>query len=199
MGALCPCGFGFLDEGRNLMKRRVVFAGDSIVHGGPWQYWLQKHYVTNFAFPGHTTEDLDALIPAIVASQPEILIVMIGTNDFGKHRLPEEQVIANVLNVATKLKNALPNIPIIWHSLTPRSDEFSLSMIEVNNAIRPKLQSSGFIFHDVFPLLKNKNENKLELEYCEDPDTFGLHLNKLGYEKWYESLGPLINEHLATI
>ena len=181
------------------MKRRVVFAGDSIVHGGPWQYWLQKHYVTNFAFPGHTTEDLDALIPAIVASQPEILIVMIGTNDFGKHRLPEAQVIKNILNVAEKLKDAMPDIPIIWHSLTPRSDEFSLSMIEVNNAIRPKLQSSGFIFHDVFPLLKNKNENKLELEYCEDPDTFGLHLNKLGYEKWYESLGPLIDEHLATI
>jgi lysophospholipase L1-like esterase len=199
MGALCPCGFGFLDEGRNLMKRRVVFAGDSIVHGGPWQYWLQKHYVTNFAFPGHTTEDLDALIPAIVASQPEILIVMIGTNDFGKHRLPEAQVIKNILNVAEKLKDAMPDIPIIWHSLTPRSDEFSLSMIEVNNAIRPKLQSSGFIFHDVFPLLKNKNENKLELEFCEDPDTFGLHLNKLGYEKWYESLGPLIDEHLATI
>ena len=181
------------------MKRRVVFAGDSIVHGGPWQYWLQKHYVTNFAFPGHTTEDLDALIPAIVASQPEILIVMIGTNDFGKHRLPEAQVIKNILNVAEKLKDAMPDIPIIWHSLTPRSDEFSLSMIEVNNAIHPKLQSSGFIFHDVFPLLKNKNENKLELEFCEDPDTFGLHLNKLGYEKWYESLGPLINEHLATI
>jgi lysophospholipase L1-like esterase len=199
MGALCACGFGFLDEGRKLMKRRVVFAGDSIVHGGPWQYWLQKHYVTNFAFPGHTTEDLDSLIPAIAASQPEILIVMIGTNDFGKHRLPEAQVIKNILNVAEKLKDAMPDIPIIWHSLTPRSDEFSLSMIEVNNAIRPKLQSSGFIFHDVFPLLKNKNENKLELEYCEDPDTFGLHLNKLGYEKWYESLGPLINEHLATI
>ena len=181
------------------MKRRVVFAGDSIVHGGPWQYWLQKHYVTNFAFPGHTTEDLDSLIPAIAASQPEILIVMIGTNDFGKHRLPEAQVIKNILNVAEKLKDAMPDIPIIWHSLTPRSDEFSLSMIEVNNAIRPKLQSSGFIFHDVFPLLKNKNENKLELEFCEDPDTFGLHLNKLGYEKWYESLGPLIDEHLATI
>ena len=181
------------------MKRRVVFAGDSIVHGGPWQYWLQKHYVTNFAFPGHTTEDLDALIPAIAESQPEILIVMIGTNDFGKHRLPEEQVIKNILKVAEKLKDAMPEIPIIWHSLTPRSDEFSQSMIEVNTAIRPKLQSSGFIFHDVFPLLKNSNENKLELEYCEDPDTFGLHLNKLGYEKWYESLGPLINEHLATI
>ena len=179
------------------MKRRVVFAGDSIVHGGPWQYWLQKHYVTNFAFPGHTTEDLDALIPAIVASQPEILIVMIGTNDFGKHRLPEEQVIANILNVATKLKNALPSIPIIWHSLTPRSDEFSQSMIEVNAKIRPELERLGFVYHDIFSLLKSKEEDKLELKYCEDPETFGLHLNNLGYEKWYESLGPVIDSELS--
>ena len=179
------------------MKRRVVFAGDSIVHGGPWQYWLQRHYVTNFAFPGHTTEDLDALIPAIVASQPEILIVMIGTNDFGKHRLPEVQVIANILNVATKLKNELPNIPIIWHSLTPRSDEFSQSMIEVNAKIRPELESLGFVYHDIFSLLKSKDEDKLELKYCEDPETFGLHLNNLGYEKWYASLGPVIDSELS--
>ena len=179
------------------MKRRVVFAGDSIVHGGPWQYWLQDHYVTNFAFPGHTTDDLKALIPSIAESLPEVLIVMIGTNDFGKHRLPEDQVISNILDVARSIKLAIPNIPIIWHSLTPRSDEFSQSMITVNSAIRPELENLGFVFHDIFPLLKMTDENKLELKYCEDPDTFGLHLNSLGYEKWFESLGPLIAKNLS--
>ena len=179
------------------MKRRVVFAGDSIVHGGPWQYWLPEHYVTNFGFPGHTTSDLETLVPAIVESQPEILIVMIGTNDFGKYRLSEDQVIQNILNVATKLKEELPHIPVIWNSLTPRSDEFSQSMIEVNAKIRSELEKLGFIYHDVFSLLKNEEGNKLELKYCEDPETFGLHLNNLGYEKWYESLGPLIALELS--
>lgn len=178
------------------MKRRVVFAGDSIVHGGPWQYWLPEHYVTNFAFPGHTTSDLEVLIPSIVESQPEILIVMIGTNDFGKYRLPEEQVIQNILAVAKKLKEQLPDIPVIWSSLTPRSDEFSQSMIEVNAKIRPELEQLGLIFHDIYPILKDKVENKLELAYCEDPDTFGLHLSNAGYEKWYESLGPLVTLEL---
>ena len=181
------------------MKRRVVFAGDSIVHGGPWQYWLQQHYVTNFAFPGHTTEDLVNLIPAITNSQPEILIVMIGTNDFGKHRLSTNQVITNILEVAKQIKKVMPNIPVIWHSLTPRSDEFSQNIIEVNGAIQPEIDSLGFKFHDIFSLLKAENENILQFEYCEDPDTFGLHLNKLGYEKWYESLGPLISEELKPV
>ena len=179
------------------MKRRVVFAGDSITHGGPWQYWLQEHYVTNFAFPGHTTSDLSALVPSIAESQPEILIVMIGTNDFGKHRYSEDQVVTNILKVAGEIKESVGAIPIIWNSLTPRSDEFSQSMIEVNAKIRPELERLGFIYHDVFSLLKNNEQNILELEYCEDPDTFGLHLNNLGYEKWFESLGPLIQFELS--
>ncbi len=179
------------------MKRRIVFAGDSIVHGGPWQYWLPNHYVTNFAFPGHTTSDLEALIPSIVESQPEILIVMIGTNDFGKYRLPEDQVIENILNVANQLKERLVDVPVIWNSLTPRSDEFSQSMVAVNSKIRPELEKLGFIYHDIFPILKEEKENKLQFDYCEDPDTFGLHLNNAGYEKWYESLGPLISLELA--
>jgi lysophospholipase L1-like esterase len=181
------------------MKRRIVFAGDSITHGGPWQYWLPNHYVTNFAFPGHTTSDLDQLIPAIVESQPEILIVMIGTNDFGKYRLPEDEVINNILRVARKIKENLPNIPVIWSSLTPRSDEFSQSMVAVNKSIQPELETLGFIFHDIYPLLKDKHENKLEIAFCEDPETFGLHLNSRGYEKWFEFLGPLLNDELSKI
>lgn len=181
------------------MKRRVVFAGDSITHGGPWQYWLQEHYVTNFAFPGHTTSDLSALVPSITASLPEILIVMIGTNDFGKHRYSEEQVVKNILIVAREIKDSVGAIPIIWNSLTPRSDEFSQSMIEVNARIRPALEEMGIIYLDIYPLLKAKDEKKLEVSYCEDPETFGLHLNSRGYEKWYETLGPLIKEELSNL
>jgi len=70
-------------------------------------------------------------------------------------------------------------------------------MIEVNAKIRPALEELGYIYHDVFSLLKNSEQNILELEYCEDPDTFGLHLNNTGYEKWYESLCPLIDLELS--
>jgi lysophospholipase L1-like esterase len=179
------------------MKRRIVFAGDSIIHGGPWQYWLPNHYVTNFAFPGHTTSDMAALMDDIVQSQPEILVVMIGTNDFGKYRLPEEQVIKNILANVQKIHALIPSIPVIWSSLSPRSDEFSQSMIVVNDAIRPVIESLGMIYFDVFSLLKDEKVNTIKLEYCEDPDTFGLHLNNKGYEKWYESLGPLIDLELS--
>jgi lysophospholipase L1-like esterase len=70
-------------------------------------------------------------------------------------------------------------------------------MIDVNVHIRPVLEEMGFIYLDIYPLLKAENENKLEISYCEDPDTFGLHLNNRGYEKWYETLGPLIKKELS--
>jgi len=96
------------------------------------------------------------------------------------------------IRIGSYLKDKLPGIPVIWHSLTPRSDEFSQSMIEVNSKIRPELEELGFIYQDIYPILKDKNENKLELAYCEDPDTFGLHLNNAGYEKWFKNLEPRV-------
>ena len=182
-----------------MMKRRVVFAGDSIIHGGPWQYWLPEHYVTNFAFPGHTNSDLAGLVDDIVASQPEILIVMIGTNDFGKYRLSVNEVIQNILGNATALRAKLPQTPIIWNSLSPRSDEFSQSMIEVNAAIKPVLEELGMIYLDAFSLLKDSSKNIINIELCEDPDTFGLHLNNKGYETWFEALSPVISRELLKL
>ena len=181
------------------MKRRIVFAGDSITHAGPWQSLIPDHFVTNFAIPGHTTSDLLKLVPDIVQSDPELLIVMIGTNDFGGLRLSEAQVANNIIGVATEIKENLPNIPVIWHSLTPRSDEFSESMVTTNYAIRPELEKLNFTFLNIYPELKEKNQNKLEVSYCEDPETFGLHLNATGYQKWFEVLGPLISKILSEI
>ena len=175
-----------------MIKKRVVFAGDSIVHGGPWQYWIPEHYVTNFAFPGHTTSDLTDLIPNIVESLPELLIVMIGTNDFGKYRLPEDEVITNILTVAKEMRRLMPDVPIIWNSLSPRSDEFSQSMLVVNERIKPALEDLGIIYFDIFSLLKDPSRNIIEVTFCSDPDTFGLHLNNAGYEQWFKALGPLI-------
>ena len=61
------------------------------------------------------------------------------------------------------------------------------------------LEKLNFKFLNLFTLLKEQNANKLEVSYCEDPDTFGLHLNAKGYEKWFEVLGPLIFQTLNEI
>jgi lysophospholipase L1-like esterase len=122
---------------------------------------------------------------------------MIGTNDFGKYRLPVNEVIENVISNAENLRKLLPDVPIIWNLLSPRSDEFSESMVEVNEAISPVLENLGIICFDTFSLLKDANRNVIELDFCEDPDTFGLHLNNAGYEKWFSALAPVISDILV--
>jgi len=178
------------------MAQRITFAGDSIVHGGPWQEWLPDYAVTNFAVPGHTTSDLNELSDAIVESKPQLLIVMIGTNDFGKYRLSEGEVIQNVLTQIRKLRALLPDTPIIWSSLSPRSDEFSESMVAVNAAIKPVIEGLEMTYLDVFTLLKDPEKNVIERVYCEDPDSFGLHLTRSGYQAWFVALAPLISQIL---
>ena len=132
------------------MKRRIVFAGDSIVHGGPWQYWQPEHYVTNFAFPGHTTSDMDVLVDDIVASQPELLIVMIGTNDFGKHRLPEDEVIRNILNVA-KLTASSATLVCTYNEPAAKFAPPPLLSIAYN---ADELRSNAIILYHNFSLQK---------------------------------------------
>lgn len=69
---------------------------------------------------GHTNSDLARLLNEIVQSQPELLIVMIGTNDFGKFRLTEDAVVGNILENARNLRKLLPDVPIIWNSLSSK-------------------------------------------------------------------------------
>ncbi|CAB4601889.1 unannotated protein [freshwater metagenome] len=171
---------------------RIAFLGDSITHSGSWQDWLPGHQVTNFAQPGHTTFDMANLFEEVRTVDPELIIVMIGTNDFGGQRLPEEQVVHNILDNANNLRELFPVVPIIWNSLSPRSDEYSQKIVTTNKKIKPALENLRIEYLDVFSLLKESGSIIIERRYCADPDSFGLHLNQSGYEVWLKALEPLI-------
>ena len=72
-------------------------------------------------------------------------------------------------------------------------------MIEVNAAIKPILEELGMIYLDAFSLLKDSAKDIIDVELCEDPDTFGLHLNNKGYETWFQALSPLISRELLKL
>ena len=170
------------------MKRRIVFAGDSIIHGGPWQYWLPDHYVTNFAFPGHTTSDLANLIDGIVASQPEILIVMIGTNDFGDVTINRsaEEVVARIDVIVSAILDRLPEVQILMSSILPRGGEFS-DRITLANELISKFEYERYFHIDCWPALANGTELNSEFLLA---DGFDVHLNSAGYDAWASVLVP---------
>jgi lysophospholipase L1-like esterase len=56
--------------------------------------------------------------------QPDVWIIMIGTNDLGRWGCSKSTVLAGILQVAQVLHTKRPKTPIIIHGLLPRSDVF---------------------------------------------------------------------------
>ena len=69
---------------------KIVFAGDSITASGNWAEVINFAEVKNFAVPGGSTDGLLAAIPEIIASSPDLISVLIGTNDFGNPEINRE-------------------------------------------------------------------------------------------------------------
>ena len=176
---------------------RIVFAGDSITASGNWADVIDFAEVQNFAVPGGSTDGLLAAIPKIVFSQPDLISVLIGTNDFGNPEINREgaDVGARVLVIVNELKSKAPSAQIILHSILPRGIEASgvdlrPRVIEANDYIKAHLPS-GIEFVDLWPIFVAPDGLSLADKYVmADEPILKLHLNEDGYREWITVLLP---------
>ena len=176
---------------------RIVFAGDSITASGNWAEVIDFAEVENVAVPGGSTDGLLAAIPQIVVSKPDLISVLIGTNDFGNPEINREgsDVGARVIAIIDELKAKLPNARIILHSILPRGIEASgvdlrPRVIEANDYIKAHLPSD-IEFVDLWPIFVAPDGLSLADEYVmSDEPVLKLHLNDEGYREWITVLLP---------
>ena len=176
---------------------RIVFAGDSITASGNWADVIDFAEVENFAVPGGSTDGLLAAIPQIVFSQPDLISVLIGTNDFGNPEINREgaDVGARVIAIIDELKAKLPNAKIILHSILPRGIEASgvdlrPRVIEANRYIKAQMPSD-IEFVDLWPIFVAPDGLSLADKYVmADEPILKLHLNDDGYREWITVLLP---------
>jgi N-acetylglucosamine-6-sulfatase len=176
---------------------RIVFAGDSITASGNWADVIDFAEVENVAVPGGSTDGLLAAIPQIVVSKPDLISVLIGTNDFGNPEINREgsDVGARVIAIIDELKAKLPNAKIILHSILPRGIEASgvdlrPRVIEANDYIKAHLPSD-IEFVDLWPIFVAPDGFSLADEYVmSDEPVLKLHLNDEGYREWITVLLP---------
>ena len=85
---------------------KIVFAGDSITASGNWADAIDFAEVENVAVPGGSTDGLLAAIPEIAAANPDLISVLIGTNDFGNPEINRQgaDVGSQVLAIVKELK-----------------------------------------------------------------------------------------------
>ena len=176
---------------------KIVFAGDSITASGNWAEVINFAEVKNFAVPGGSTDGLLAAIPEIIASSPDLISVLIGTNDFGNPEINREgaDVGARVVTIVEEFKKQLPSAKLLLHSILPRGIEASgvdlrLRVLAANEFIKTNMPN-GIEFIDLWPIFVAPDGLSLADQFVmADEPILKLHINENGYREWVTVLLP---------
>jgi len=176
---------------------KIAFAGDSITASGNWAEVINFAEVENFAVSGDSTDALLAMIPKIAEFKPDIVSVLIGTNDFGNTLLNREgaDVGARVLVIIKEFKKQLPKAKILLHTILPRGIEDSgvdlrNRVIEANDYLKLNKQSD-IEFIDLWAHFVAPDGLSLADQYVmADEPILKLHINENGYREWITVLLP---------
>jgi len=184
---------------------KIVFVGDSITASGNWSEVINFAEVENFAVPGGTTDGLLEAIPEICTTNPDVLSILIGTNDFGNPAVNREgaDVGARVLAIIHEFRKHLPNTKIILHTILPRGVEASgvdlrPRVVEANKFLYSNV-TSDFELIDLWPLFVALDGLSLADEYVmPDEPELKLHINKNGYREWESTLLPILQRMVSN-
>lgn len=182
-------------------ESKLVFWGDSITEGwnGNGQAFWQKHFApmgaVNFGIGGDMTQNLLWRLDNGSAGKldPDRIVLLIGTNNYGFTQETPTQVAAGVNWVVFKLREEHPNAEILLMAVFPRNEEADhinrKKIIELNQLIQPLGNVNGITYLDIVKkfLLPDGTLSK-ELM----PDF--LHLSDKGYDIWGKAILEWIQE-----
>jgi len=167
-------------------RELVLFLGDSITAGGNWQERIPDERVLNLGVDGDTTDDVLGRLEEVVAHQPDVIVLLIGTNDFGHHRASAEHVVRNIETILVTLRRDLPGVRLLLVSILPRGTAFASRVEETNRHLRQFVATCRAQFLDMWPMLADGDQ--LAAEYTDDD----LHLTEEGYRAYTSELLPAL-------
>lgn len=164
----------------------IAFAGDSLTAGGDWGRWFPEDRVENHGRAGDTTEGLIARIDDVVANSPDVIVLLIGTNDLAWH-LSVERIVRNIETILATLRKRMSRAQILIQSVLPREAEFAAAVREINRHLWQFAPVVRAQYLDLWPVLATAG-CVLNPAYTID----GLHLTDEGYEAWLSELRPAV-------
>jgi lysophospholipase L1-like esterase len=167
-------------------RELVLFLGDSITEGGSWDERLPNERTLNQGIGGDTTDGVLARLDRVVAAAPDVIVLLIGTNDFGNHRKSAEHVVRNVETILVTLRRELPGVRLLLVSILPRQAEYAPRIEEANRHLRQFVATCHAQYLDAWPALADGDH--LAAKYTED----GLHLTDDGYRAYTDELVPAL-------
>lgn len=187
------------EEGRG--SADILFLGDSITHG--WETtgrdvaeeYFSKYAIYNIGFSGDRTENVLWRFEhgEIDGINPELAVLMIGTNNTGHRQDPPECTAKGIEMILHEMKEKLPETHVLLLTIFPRGESPGDELRELNEDINNRIREFGRLEHVTFA---NINDVFLTGQgvLTEDIMPDELHPNEYGYKLWAEEMLPMIRE-----
>jgi beta-glucosidase len=178
----------------------LVFLGDSITQG--WEStgkptWDEKFAplrAANFGFSGDRTEHVLWRLEngEILGLSPKLVVIMIGTNNFGHGSSNAGQTADGVRAIVAKLLGGLPGAKILLLGIFPRGakseDPMRVAAREASAQFMSLADGKRVFFQDVGRHFVRENG---DLRATLMPDL--LHLNPSAYAIWGKAIEPEVH------
>lgn len=181
----------------------VLFLGDSITHG--WETTgetvadeqFSGFSIYNLGYSGDRTENVLWRFKhgEIDGINPELAVVMIGTNNTGHRQDSPECTARGIEMILDELGEKLPDTEVLLLAIFPRGDTPDDELRQINSEINQQIEKLAdgerIHFMNINSVFLDDEEN-----LTEDIMPDKLHPNEYGYKLWAESMLPAIREHL---
>jgi alpha-L-fucosidase len=168
-------------------ENRVVFMGNSITEG--WvkyhgEFFQENPYVGRGISGQTTAQMLLRFRPDVIDLNPEVVVILAGTNDIAANRGPQtlEQIMGNIISMAQLAKasdikvvlaSVLPASKYLWRPAVNPADK----IIELNEMIKAYAEKNNIVYLDYYSAMVDSNKGLIK-EYGRDT----VHPNVEGYK-----------------
>jgi lysophospholipase L1-like esterase len=170
-----------------LVPDDVVFLGDSISEGGPWEELFPGVRTRNRGIGGDTSEGVLRRLEQVTRGTPAKVFLLIGTNDLYRGA-SEAELVSNIEEILDRLKQESPDTEVYLQSVLPRAESFRARVEAVNARLAEVASERGAAWVDLYPGFLDPETGAIRAELSNDE----LHLLGPGYALWKEQIEGLV-------
>ena len=166
-----------------LVPDDIVFLGDSITEGGPWDELFPDLRMRNRGVGGDTSEGVLKRLQQVTRAEPAKVFLLIGTNDLYRGA-SDDEIVANITEILDRLKEETPDTEVYLQSVLPRGPNYRARIEALNTRLAEVALEHGSAWVDLYPAFLDPETGGIRAELSNDE----LHLLGPGYALWKEQV-----------